>query len=60
MKRGRAAAPLPVSEEILILGEARAVGSSHDATAQTGRLGRRDGREAQTYGRPTGRPFFCL
>ena len=25
----------------------------------TGRLGRRDGREAQTTGRPTGRPFFC-
>jgi hypothetical protein len=59
LKRGRAAAPLLV---VLRYPPSRG-GTTGGPVAvwvcATGRLGRRDGRDAQSTGRPTGRPFFC-
>src|SRR5262245_40944137 len=59
LKRGRAAAPFLVALRYPPSGcgtEPRVVTVW---VCATGRLGRRDGRDAQSTGRPTGRPFFC-
>jgi hypothetical protein len=60
-KRGRAAAPLlfVVSRYPPSRGGTGGRPISVCVCA-TDRLGRRDGRDAQSTGRPTGRPFFCL
>ena len=42
------------------MGRARSPKSHTMRLRLTGRLGRRDGREAQLTGRPTGRPSLCL
>src|SRR5689334_16068874 len=58
-KRGRAAASLLCCLGITpFKGRKRRPRYLQCGLRLTGRLGRRDGREAQLTGRPTGRPFF--
>ena len=59
-KRGRAAASLLCCLGITpFKGRKRSARYLQCGLRLTGRLGRRDGREAQLTGRPTGRPSFC-
>src|SRR5215212_9957179 len=59
-KRGRAAVPFRVDRrKSPYRGRIEPPTPSILRLRLTGRLGRRDGREAQSTGRPTGRPFLC-